>query len=110
MSVVVAKVYPDRIEMAADSICVHGWSKVNGDMKNHTKMQKYNGMIIGGCGRAEETSLFFHYMKTHSIENVDEKGVLDFVIEFVRWKKDYCKNDDFDNSYLIAVKGKCFYI
>mgnify|MGYP003304388099 CR=1 FL=1 len=64
MSVVVAKVYTDRIEMASDSIAVRGWSKVNNAANKIIKMMKYNDMIIGGCGTAEETSLFFHYMKT----------------------------------------------
>ena len=110
MSVVVARVYEDKIEMAADSICVRGWSRVDGDMKNCVKMLKHNNMILGGCGYAEETSIFFHYIKTHTIEVMDEKGVLDFVIEFKRWKKDFIGCDDFENSYLIAYKGKCFYI
>lgn len=108
MSVVVARVYKNRIEMAADSICVRGWSKVNGDSKKRVKMIKYHDMILGGCGYAEETSLFFMYMKTHVIENVDEQGVLDFVLEFKRWKKDYVGNDDFENSYIVALQGKCF--
>ena len=40
-------------------------------------------MIVGGVGLAEEVSLFFHYMKTHTIDEVTEKGVLDFAIVYV---------------------------
>lgn len=110
MSVVVAKVYKDRIEVASDSIAVKGWTKINNAQNKVVKLMKYNNMIIGGCGLSEEISLFFHYMKTHTIENVDEKGVLDFVIEFRRWKNDLTEDNSFKNEYIIAFKGKCFSI
>ena len=111
MSVVVAKVFKDRIEMAADSIVVKGWSKMNGADKKFAKMMKHNDMIIGGCGMAEDMSLFFHYMRTHTIDCVDERSVLDFVIEFKRWKGDLTGNNTISNSvFLIAYQGKCFCI
>ena len=110
MSVVVVKNYKDKIVMASDSIAVNGWSKIPNAENKFAKMQKINDMIIGGVGSAEETSLFFHYMKTHTIESVDEKSVLDFILEFRRWKQDLTNNNSFDNSYILAFKGSCFYI
>ena len=110
MSVVVVKNYKDKIVVASDSIAVSGWSKVPTAENKFAKMQKINDMIIGGVGVAEETSLFFHYMKTHTIENVDEKSVLDFILEFRRWKQDLTGNNSFNNDYILAFKGKCFYI
>lgn len=110
MSVVVCKVSKDKIEMASDSIAVKGWTKVNNAHKKISKLMKYNDMIIGGCGDCDETSLFFHYMKTHTIEKVDEKSVLDFVIEFRRWKNDLIGDNNFVNPYIIAYKGKAFAI
>jgi hypothetical protein len=73
MSVVVCKVNEDNIEVAADSICVSGWSKLPISGNRHIKLAKYNGMIVGGVGLAEEVSLFFHYMKTHTIDEVTER-------------------------------------
>ena len=108
MSVVVCKVNKDKIEMASDSIAVAGWSKLQNAHHKIPKMVKYNDMILGGCGDAEEISLFFHYMKTHTIEEMSEKGVLDFVIEFRRWRGDLTKDDSLNNSYIIAYKGKTF--
>lgn len=108
MSVVVCKIYKDKIEMASDSIVVKGWTKVNNAQNKIVKMMKYNDMIIGGCGNADEISLFFHYMKTHTIENMDEKSVLDFVIEFKRWKSDLTGDNSFVNPYIVAYKGKAF--
>ena len=110
MSVVVCKVYKDKIEMASDSIVVSGWDKLNNAQNKVIKMIKYNDMIVGGCGRADEISLFLHYIKTHTIENMDEKGVLDFILEFIRWKGDLIGDNDFDNPYIIAYKGKAFAI
>lgn len=110
MSVVVCKVSKDKIEMASDSIVVKGWSKLNGAENKLVKMMKYNDMIIGGCGRADEISLFLHYMKTHTIEVMDEKSVLDFVIEFKEWKKKLVGNGDSRNHYILAYKGKAFAI
>lgn len=110
MSVVVCKVSKDKIEMASDSIAVKGWTKLNNAQNKVVKMMKYNDMIIGGCGNTDEISLFFHYMKTHTIEKVDEKSVLDFVIEFRRWKNDLTGDNSFVNPYIIAYKGKVFSI
>ena len=110
MSVVVCKICKDKIEMAADSIAVKGWTKVNNAQNKIVKMMKYNDMIIGGCGNSGEISLFFHYMKTHTIEIMDEKGVLDFIIEFRRWKHDLTGDNNFNNPYIIAYKGKAFAI
>ena len=110
MSVVVCKICKDKIEMASDSIAVKGWTKVNNAQNKIVKMMKYNDMIIGGCGNSGEISLFFHYMKTHTIEVMDEKGVLDFIIEFRRWKHDLTGDNNFNNPYIIAYKGKAFAI
>lgn len=110
MSVVVCKVNKDKIEMASDSIVVAGWTKLNNAQNKIVKMMKYNDMIIGGCGNADEMSLFFHYMKTHTIENMDEKSVLDFAIEFRRWKNDLTGDNNIANPYIIAYKGKAFAI
>lgn len=107
MSVVVAKILENEIEISADSICVLGRTKVHSGTKI-SKIEKYNDMIIGGCGETEEISLFFHYMKTHTIEHMDERHVLDFIIEFKRWKNDLIQNSSLKNSYILAYKGKCF--
>ena len=108
MSVVAAKVYEDRIEIAADSICVRGWSKMNSAEKKTTKLFRYNDIVIGGVGQSEEISLFQRFMKSHMIKELNDDGILDFLIEFKKWKKDLCGNDEIENRYIIATKGKCF--
>ena len=108
MSVVVAKITKDKIYISADSIVVRGWTQCHNTGNHITKLEEYNGIILGGCGSAEEISLFFHYIKTHSIEEATEKNILDFVIEFKKWKRDLTDDKSLKNNYIIAYQGKCF--
>lgn len=108
MSVVVAKITKDNIYVASDSIVVNGWTQTHKTGNHITKLEEYNGIILGGCGLAEETSLFFYYIKTHNIEKPTEKDILNFIIEFTKWKKDLIGDSSLQNKYIIAYKGKCF--
>ena len=106
MSVVAAKIYNNKIYMAADSILVYGSSKsTNG---NFAKINYINDMIVGGCGYAEEISLLWHYMRTHKPESATEKDILDYFVEFSKWKKDYSGNGSITNTYLLAYQGHLF--
>lgn len=106
MSVVCVKVSKGYIHFAADSIVVRGYTK----QKDFTKLEKINGMIIGGVGYAEETNLLFMFARTHKPIEPTEKGLSDFIFEFYKWKNDLQKNFDSNNNYLIGVGGHCFYI
>lgn len=107
MSVVAAKVYDNKVVIAADSIIVRGWSKRN---TNFSKIADINGMIVGGCGTAQEISLLWRYMQTHKPETASEKDVLEFIVEFARWKKDLIGNSSVDNDYLMVYNGVLFEI
>lgn len=108
MSVIAAKVYKDKIVMAADSIIVYGWSKKTND--DFVKIQNINEMIIGGCGTAQENSLMWQYMKTHKPASPTEKDVLEYIVEFARWKKDLTGDYTVCNEYLLAYDGHLFKI
>ena len=110
MSVIVAKIIDNTIYISSDSIRVKGWTKINNNGNKITKLEEYNGLIIGGCGLTEETSLFFHYIKTHSPEMATEKGILDFIINFRKWKQDFTNDYNLSNEYILAYQGKCFSI
>lgn len=77
MSVVAAKVYNDKIVMAADSILVKGYSKRN---TNFAKIAEINGMILGGTGIAQEISLMWHYMQTHKPASHSERMFLHLLL------------------------------
>lgn len=108
MSVIAARVYKDKIVMAADSIVVRGWSKrTDHDI---VKINEINGMIVGSTGYAQELSLMWQYMTTHKPAAATEKDVLAFVVEFSRWKRELIGNGSVDNTYLMAYDGHLFQI
>ena len=108
MSVVAARVYKDKIIMAADSIIVRGWSKrTDHDI---VKINEINGMIVGGTGYAQELSLMWQYMATHKPASTTEKDVLSFIVEFSQWKRNLIGNGNVDNTYLMAYDGHLFQI
>ncbi len=107
MSVVAAKVYNDKIIMAADSITVRGLSKRN---TGFTKIAEINNMIIGATGYCEETSLLYHYMQTHRPAAPTEKDVLNFMVEFMQYKQNLIRSGDVENTYLLVYQGHLFEI
>lgn len=107
MSVVAAKVYADRVTMAADSIMIKGWSKTN---NNFVKINEINDMIVGGCGLSQEISLMWHYMTTHKPASATERNILDFIVEFSKWKRDLTGDGAVQNTYLIIFEGHLFEI
>jgi len=108
MSVVAVRVTDKQIIVAADSILCRGWSKsTKGDF---TKINKDNGMIIGAVGSAQEASLMWHYMSTHKPSAPNNKAILEFIIEFARWKHDLGSGSDIKNDYIVAFSGKAFLV
>lgn len=107
MSVIAARVYKNanKIVMASDSIMVKGWSKTT---QNTTKLVSINGMIMGVTGHCDEASLMFKYMETHKPLAPTERDVLDFVVEFSQWKRDYSGDTVIRDTYLLAYGGHLF--
>lgn len=114
MSVVAAKVYRDRISIAADSILVSGSSKRT-DSK-FQKLENINDMIIGAVGLAQDCSLMFHYCANHKPVSATERDVLAFVVEFEEWKCVKMQpsfgvmEDECVNKYILIFDGRCFLI
>lgn len=107
MSVVAAKVYDNKIVIAADSILCSGYSKRT---TNFTKIVKINDMIIGAVGSAEEASLMWHYVRTHKPESAEERDILAFIVDFVKYKNDIVNNTKVENDYLLCFEGHLFHI
>lgn len=106
MSVIAAKVYDNRIEIAADSIIMKD------DLKktNFVKLRNYsNNIVCGGCGSAEELSLFFEFISNISQQvNVTTQTILNHLHDFSRYKEHYTGVAQIDNCYLIIVDNKLF--
>lgn len=110
MSVIVAKVYPNKIVVCADSIVVKGWH-IKNTTGNFLKIKRVNDLVIGGCGEAWESSLMYIYAQTHQPAAASEKDVLAYITEFFTWAKSY--SPDFKtikNTYLLIYGRKLFEI
>lgn len=104
MSVIAAKVTDKEITIAADSIVTKGTLK----RTNFAKLHKINNMIAGGCGNAEELSIFFEYLAEHKPESATKKQVRRFLQRFSEYKSDYTNEPDIENCYLIVFEGHLF--
>lgn len=67
-------------------------------------------MIIGSVGTAYESSLMWQYMRTHKPDEGTERAVLEFIVEFVRWKRELTGDATVENDYLLAYKNRLFEI
>ena len=104
MSVIAAKVYPEYIEIASDSILIKD------DLKKTNFKKIFNTSIIcaAGCGTAEELCLFFTFIQEHEPKTCSIAGILNYMKQFAKWKFDYVNDDVIHNCYLIIYKGKLF--
>lgn len=106
MSVVACKVHPDRIELAADSILVSGWSqRTDGKM---TKLAKVRDVVVGSSGLASDVGLMQLYLRTTRPKFADVDCVLEFVGEFADWKRKRTGDATNQNQYILAFDGKAF--
>lgn len=108
MSVVAAKIYNNRIVMAADSILVKGCAKSTNI--NLAKINYINDMIVGSTGYAKENSLFQYFMRTHTPNGNTDKDILAYIVEFSKWKQDLIGESEIANTYLFAYDGHLFEI
>ena len=109
MSVVAARIYSNRIVMAADSIVVK-YGEYKDTTQDFIKMHKANGVLVGVSGKVSEASLLFHYLETHKPATGTEKAILEYLIEFVRWKKELTGDATVSNQCLLAFEGKLFQV
>ena len=97
MSVIAVKVESDKITIAADSIIIKD------DLKrtNFQKLHDFGHMIVGGCGSAEELSLFFEFAKRSKKKLTDIHTVQQFMDDFTLFKKSYTDDNKINNAYII---------
>ena len=97
MSVIAVKVESDKITVAADSIIIKD------DLKrtNFQKLRDFGHMIVGGCGSAEELSLFFEFAKRSKEKLTSVYDVQEFMSKFATCKKAYTDDNKINNAYII---------
>ena len=107
MSCVAVRVTEKEIQFAADSIVVMGWTKVN-TPKTQPKLDKVNGMIIGGCGDFSEIGLLLQFAETHKPDDNSLRAMRQFFSEFGDWKQKFGEKFLCENAYIIGYEGKCY--
>lgn len=108
MSVVAVKKTDKKIKIAADSISVCGWTRMEKTIKK-AKLFKVNGIIAGGVGLASENLLLENFCLTHQPHEATEREVLNFFIEFNNYLKDLGLSK-YTNAFILCFKGKAFLI
>ena len=119
MSVVCAKVYDDRIEIAADS-CI-----TLGDFVSPTtgfqKLFAVGDMLIGSAGLCEEIILMKSFLEENK-DNMPKDASFSSMVHLVREFYKYCKeyqdivpeaqkpNDDERTLFLIVYKNRLYYV
>lgn len=107
MSVIAAKVTPEYISVAADSILIKEEMKRT---TNFPKLIQVNNMIVGGAGCAEELSLFQRFVTEKKPRAASIEGIQDFMRDFDRWKESYTNSTGIDNCYLLVFDNHLFEI
>ena len=94
--------------MAADSIVVHGEADKTPIGKG--KIFEINNVIVGTSGYASEGVMLSLFLENHKPLAATERDIMAFMLEFQEWKNKNGNDFRLQNSYLIAYKGKAFYI
>lgn len=105
MTVLALKVTENEIQIAADSILLHGSTKFN-NQNDSGKLFEINNMIIASTGLASHSSLLSIFCRNHKPESADEKHVLDFVSEFCDWVHKRTNNYILNDLRLLLVFEK----
>ncbi len=110
MSIVATKVTEKEIVIGADSITTRGWTQWKD--KDAKIFQAENGIIVGGCGLAEQTVLFKIFCDTHNPKAATPDDLLSFFAEFEDWVHKRTGNNNYqvDNSFHLVYGGRAFTI
>lgn len=106
MSVVAAKVYKDKIVIAADTQTT--WGQAIQSSANAKLFKIKRNFIIGSVGDALEGQFMRLFCDSHFPKSSKEHDIVEFMVEFWAWctkKKDSYKPSGW---FLIAFDGKLF--
>lgn len=109
MTVIAARVYEDRIELAADSRVTLGDYRVVGSSEAEPmKVCSVNGMVIGGAGRKSTLQWLTYFARNHSPASESEVDVSAFILEFCEWMEKKSKSFGLENHFLVAFGSSLF--
>ncbi len=105
MSVIAARVIESTIEIAADSILIKEDIKRTGYKKLYRMLDDF---VVGGCGSAEELSLFFEFAKRNKPQAKTIAGIIDYIKLFSEYKQRFTEDSTVNNEYLIIYGGTLY--
>lgn len=100
MTVIAVRKYEDRIELAADSQATWG-----SDYKilTKTKLVQTNDFTFGCAGSGRDIALFRMFARTHKPKAATEDDIVDFLAEFVSWKKQKASNEEYVGQMILVM-------
>jgi ATP-dependent protease HslVU (ClpYQ) peptidase subunit len=109
MSIVAIRVTPEMIVIGSDSIRVRRFTQ---EKLPFAKLKEINGMIIGSCGQAYESSLLFLFGKTRSPVTSSEHDIVEYLSEFQDWARKKMGEGSYklSNQYILVFDQKAFRI
>lgn len=121
MSVVVAKVYDDKIVVAADSHGSVDLENIDHEEGNIKKLMQINDVIIGAAGDLYEVQRLFHYFKIEHPQLLTQDDLQKFIYDFIEYKKrgyglfDRIKkrlvfNPKLESSYIFVFNNQCYVV
>ena len=104
MSVVAAKVTDKDIVIASDSIVIKGSTM----RRDFDKLQSLNGIVVGGCGAAEELTLFFEYVKVNDPPSGSVAAIQEFMKNFYKHKEQFVGENKSECDYLLIINRELY--
>lgn len=87
MSIVIAKVYDDKIVVAADSHASVDLENIDHEEGNIKKLIQIDDVIIGASGDLYEVQRLFHYFKIEHPQLLSQDDLQKFIYAFIEYKK-----------------------
>lgn len=106
MSVIAAKINGDKITVSSDSIITCGTMKRN----NFKKLIHTWSLIAGGCGDADELTLFLQFIINHPPKEDTVDYMHKYMKNFSEHKEYYLGEEKINNEYIVAFSNKLFMI
>ena len=121
MSVVIVKIYDDKIIVAADSQGTLETENIDHEEGNIKKLVRIDDVVIGAVGDLYEAQRLFHYFKTEHPQLLSQDDLQQFIYSFIEYKKrgygffDRIKKrlvfkPKLESSYIFIFNNQCYVI
>lgn len=108
MSVVAVRKTEEYIEIASDSIRVHGYH-VQEKCKDAKLFKIDDKLTLGAVGDARDGEMFRIFLRSHSPAENTKVAVVDLMVEFMEWIKSKDSNiAQIESEFLLVYEGSIY--